>query len=216
MVLQCTAAHATQHQRPFPEPPPLRPSFAHHLQAREQAGLDIAPAELAPHLALDSVLAGLSSLLDQLLGVQLLPRQLAEAERMGHASSRALAVVSATRGLVGTLYIDPGGGYGTRMVRLGSPVQASSSSSGGGGGGGTDGSSTAHATRQEGSAAGPALQQQQGGVAADVDVQVMVGLPAASVGLGAELATGDTLTTSGLWELVHEAGHAVHLLLSSR
>jgi len=94
----------------------------------EQAcALDAATLEsLRPHLTLDAVLLGFSSLLQHLLGVALLPRRVSSSSGSGssstelwHPAVRTLAVVHRERGLLGTLYIDTmsGGGYGTRVLR---------------------------------------------------------------------------------------------------
>jgi hypothetical protein len=67
-------------------------------------------------------LAGFGTLLRPLLGVALLPRPPAgagEASEVWSPRVRALSLVDEDDGLLGTLYVDPAGGYGTRMLRHG-------------------------------------------------------------------------------------------------
>ncbi|KAI8471592.1 MAG: hypothetical protein J3K34DRAFT_458236 [Monoraphidium minutum] len=193
---------------------------------------------LSDHTRLDAALLGFSSLLHRLLAVALLPRPPAGGGAEAWAPGvRVLAVVHEARGHLGTLYIDPGGGYGTRVLRHGAwrwPAR-------GGGGSGEGGVSAAElwaaAAALEPAAAateaGPAAGGEAGGEAGSAaGGEVVAWLqrhaasrPAVSIGLGSAPrapdggggagAGGGALSLPALWELGHEMGHAVHLLLSS-
>jgi hypothetical protein len=199
---------------------------------------------LRPHLGLDSVLAGFSTLLQPLLGAALLPRAPAGggAEAWG-PRVRVLSVVDRRGGLLGTLYVDPGGGYGTRVLRHGAWPWLPPGSGGGGGDGGkgqgdaVDGGWAAQrlwaAAEAQRSGAEPASAAWPPPLEPELVSSLQgaaAGAPAIAIGLSGPQPPGgggsggsggedeeatDALSLPLLWELSHELGHAVHLLLSS-
>jgi hypothetical protein len=134
--------------------------------------------------------------------------------------------------LLGTVYVDVGGGYGTRMLRYARNVPGSGSSTAAGCAAHT---LPAAAVGISGSRLPPVSPQGQklagtgarptgtpaappaapaAAVAAAVDTASAVTDQAA--GGGQVEAWESSLSVSQLWELAHELGHAVHLVASSR
>lgn len=182
--------------------------------------------ELQPYMQLDALLQGLSTLLQPLLGLQLVARQPVAAEVVS-SGVRVLAVVHEQEGLLGTVYCELGGGYGARMLRFTRPHA----------GAGTGAKAVAEAlagAEDRGSsaaapasrcAAGEAAQQRQplwadecrlSAEASAALAAASMDLPVVSIGLGGTPNEAGLLGPSGLWELMHEMGHALHLLLSAR
>lgn len=142
-----------------------------------------------PYLQLDGVLAGIGQLLADEWGVQLSPAAPAAGE-VWNASVRKLCVADSNNASLGVLYVDPSGYYGTRMLQFAVPVPANSM------GATADGAMAAGTPAAAAAAAGtPAV--------------AAIGLASRGQLHGGNLALG-------LWELLHEMGHALHYLLSAR
>jgi Zn-dependent oligopeptidase len=178
-------------------------------------------AVLQQHLQLPGVVAGFSSLLQDLLGLQLLPRPAVAAETAPadvwaphvFVLDVVLQQQQQQQGpeVLGTVYVDIGGGYGARMLRYARSTP------------GVDGAAAAaagvSAYELPAVAVGisgarvtaPQHQQQQQGASAP-PTEVTAGADAS----GLEASAGLVLSVAQLWELGHELGHAVHLVCSSR
>jgi hypothetical protein len=142
---------------------PLRPTrHPRPPQALKARGLEPTAAELAPFTQMPSVMAGLSSVMQPLLGVSLAPRACRPAELVAPGVVGYDMLLGGRE--AGVLYLHPGTGYGTRVLQL--------------------------------ATGGPA-----GG-------KLLL-----SIGLGSPDIR--QLPPAALLELVHELGHAAHLLLSS-
>ncbi|EFJ42770.1 hypothetical protein VOLCADRAFT_119303 [Volvox carteri f. nagariensis] len=187
---------------PLPDLAPWDVDYARELLMRRR-GLPPDPSELEPYMHLYAVLYGLSEELSDLMHVRIKVAEDVDAlndadvaEGVGWHSSPVLApelwdprVVRVTvwseRGLVGVVYLHPGSGYGTRQLRF--PAGASNG----------DPDSTG------GSGALPYNADHESSVAA------------VAIGLQAEWRNGRTGSPAALHELLHEMGHALHLLLSA-
>jgi hypothetical protein len=203
-------------------------------------------------------LAGFSTLLRPLLGVALLPRPPAgagEASEVWAPRVRVLSLVDEGGALLGTVYVEPGGGYGTRMLRHGPwpwvpRAGGASDGSDSDGGGGGDGADTILSSRalwvaaEAQSGAGSTAAMAAAPAGGEVNTawppklepelccwlqEAAAGAPAVAIGLsglqpqphlqpqaGGSGRDGCILSLPLLWELGHEMGHAVHLLMSSR
>lgn len=167
---------------------------------QQEAGL------LQQHLQLPGVVAGFAALLQSLLGLRLVQRTAAEAELWAphvlvldvlQEGQQPEADAGATEPLLlGTVYLDIGGGYGARVLRY------------------------ARTTPSSGGAA-----YQHAAVAVGISGNMIPAAAAAAVQEGADAASDCVavpkavqlvLSVSQLWELAHELGHAVHLVASSR
>jgi hypothetical protein len=195
---------------------------------------------LAPNLRLGGVLRGLARASAELLGIEIAklppgPHPDRPPDLPDHCPAFAVAVPhlgpspsSSPLARAGVVALDPcspaEGGYGTRVVRLRFPVVSSAkgpdalvpspehavvaiglalevaSGSGGVGGGG----------RGDGGGGGP--------LPVDDPSSLLVGVAAAATtgrALRLEDVEAEVLPPSALWELAHEFGHALHLLLSN-
>jgi hypothetical protein len=242
---------------------------------------------LQQHLQLESVLMGLSGLLQRLLGVQLLLRPAAPAEAWGQhvrvamvvqqqqqqqrqqqrqqhldkeeAAAEGMTAAGCAVEVLGTVYLDVGGGYGTRVLRYTRAEDRSPT---------TSSVSSMQLSLPAGERISASLQWEQlhAGVQQQLLQQcssaaaVAVGISGRRIGVQSQAeqegqqqqqqqsllqeppdddeddaaitdATSDTarpdsssssssdavvLSVSQLWELGHEMGHALHLVLSSR
>jgi Zn-dependent oligopeptidase len=166
---------------------------------QQEAGL------LQQHLQLPGVVAGFAALLHSLLGLRLVLRAAADAEvwaphvlvldvwqkrQQPEGGAGAAELL-----LLGTVYLDVGGGYGARVLRYARTAPSSG------------GASYQHAAVAVGISGSripaPAAAVQEG---ADAAADCVVVPEAARL----------LLSVSQLWELAHELGHAVHLVASSR
>jgi hypothetical protein len=180
-----------------------------HTSALQQGA-----AVLQQHLQLSGVVAGFSCLLHDMLCLRLVPRAAVGAE-VWAPHVLVLDVVKQQQqqqqqqgsALLGSVYVDIGGGYGARMLRYARRVAG------------------AGADAVAGSAAAlhklPAVAVGISGCRLAPQQQQMVGSPAISAeevrrGGCAPVAAGLVLSVSQLWEIAHELGHAVHLVASSR
>lgn len=202
-----------------------------YLQHQAQGPLNTAlqqhAAKLQQHLQLLGLVAGLSHLLQDMLGLQLLPRAAAEAEVWAphvlvldvlqqDVIQQQQPVSCNAAQLLGTVYVDIGGGYGARQLRYARSHTA------------CRGDDSAPHTLSELPAvaigiSGSRLQkQQQQQAQADHEGQQQVaqkslsGVEDTSRLDGAAGPSELVLSISQLWELGHELGHAVHLVASSR
>jgi hypothetical protein len=168
-------------------------------------------AVLQQHLQLSGVVAGFSCLLQDMLGLRLVPRAAVGAE-VWAPHVMVLDMVEQQQQqqqgseLLGTVYVDIGGGYGARMLRYARRLPG------------------ADADAVAGSAAAvhklPAVAVGISGSRLTPQQQLSVS-PASSAedvdsGGCAPVAAGLVLSMSQLWEFAHELGHAVHLVASSR
>lgn len=157
----------------------------------DQSTVDLTVFETRLHLA--NVLENFNGILSRLLAVQIQPSKRAVADAApGPSSDQVLeyvAIDTVTRSQLGLLYIELDAGYGTRLLRYGNCQQSAVSSRG----------PDSAVTEQE--------------VAAQNDGQDEHDLPAVSIGL--QFATTSLTAVGSLREVLHELGHALHLLLSS-
>jgi Zn-dependent oligopeptidase len=150
--------------------------------------------ELQPYLQLDACLQGISTLLELLLGIKLVQQEVSAGEGWTEGLRKYSVQSAAGQQHMGTLFIDTSAGYGTQMLHFGSLGAQQDASQAG--------SSPASSSQQD------AHAQQQGDACAEQPV-VAVGLLS-----GGQLA-GRNLSL-GLWELLHELGHAMHFILSAQ
>lgn len=177
---------------------------------------------LQQHLQPSCVMNGFSRLLQDLLGLQLLPRPAAATGPADVWAPHVLVldvILQQQQGqqqqqqqgleLLGTVYIDIGGGYGARMLRY-----ARSKAGINGAAAAADVSAyelPAVAVGISGARVpAPQCQQEQGAPTPHIEVT------AAADASGSEASVGLVLSVAQLWELGHELGHAVHLVCSSR
>lgn len=178
---------------------------------------------LQQHLQLSGVVNGFSRLLQDLLGLQLLPRPAAargpadvwaphvlvldvilQQQQQGQQQQQQHGLE-----LLGTVYVDIGGGYGARMLRYARSTPGVSGAAAAAGVSAYElpavavGISGARVTA-------PQHLQEQGAPAPPSEIT------AGAEASGSEASAGLILSVAQLWELGHELGHAVHLVCSSR
>ncbi|GIL81760.1 hypothetical protein Vretifemale_10771 [Volvox reticuliferus] len=203
--------------------------YAQGLMTRRR-GLSLDFSELEPYMRLDNILYGLSDVLYDLMHVRL-EVDMTAGSTVTHDKEfitsevwdpRVVRVTVWTeRGFAGTVYLDFGTGYGTRQLRFPAEDVAPSA--------GDAADLLQDAMRVAQAAAGKEergdqynLESEIGsscrslGVSGDSDnVPYYASAPAVAVGLQWELRDGCAGSTSALHELLHEMGHALHLVLSS-
>jgi len=187
-------------------------------------------AELQQHLQLLGVVAGFSQLLQDMLGLQLLPRAAAEAEVWAphvlvldvlqqDGLQQQHPVPQKAAQLLGIVYVDVGGAYGARQLRY---ARSNAASRGDDSAPHTLSNLPAVAIGISGSRLRKQQQQEQEQAQADHEGQQPVaqdslsGVDDTSRLDGAAGPPELVLSISQLWELGHELGHAVHLVASSR
>jgi intermediate peptidase len=162
----------------------------------------LAGEELQQHLQLDGCVAGASRVLEQLLGVRLQPQEVAAPEAWVPGLRKYALVQAAAAGeegqRLGTLFIDVSAGYGTQMLHFGAL--------------GVPASAPASPRPRPAGAATPGRRRQ----AAAPDLWRAQGLPVVAIGLQSGGQLGGAALHLGLWELLHELGHALHFLLSAQ
>jgi hypothetical protein len=159
---------------------------------------------LQPYLQLQQVLTGFDQLLQLSLGLSLQPRAAAAGETWNSSvlvydccempsmqqqqqeGNRTCSNSSSSR-VLGTIYVDPAGGYCAQLLLYGSQYR------------------------------GGLQQQQHKDDTNSSSCRSSAGLPAVAVGLQSAGVLGGTHTqlALGLWELCHELGHAVNFILSA-
>lgn len=150
------------------------------------SGPSSSDGELQPYLQLDACLQGISTLLELLLGIKLAQQEVSAGEAWTEGLRKYSVLSAARQQHMGTLFIDTSAGYGTQMLHFG-----------------------LLGAQQDAlqAASSPSSSQQQGDACTEQPV-VAVGLLS-----GGQLA-GRNLSL-GLWELLHELGHAMHFILSA-
>jgi hypothetical protein len=209
-VLHHADAHCEQPEEQQQQHSPADWPFLHHqaLQPLEAALKDSsAGGQLAQHLQLGGVVAGFSGVLQQLMGVTLQPRaavhptelwaHVVAVDVLQQQTSSAADGQQQQQPFVvrGTVYVDVGGGYGARMLQYACKPSSVPGDTPGG-------------------AAFAALLP---AVAVGLSGSRLSDATAAAAAAAGAVAGCDTvLSTRQLWELGHELGHALHLVLSSR
>ncbi|KAG2449214.1 hypothetical protein HYH02_005961 [Chlamydomonas schloesseri] len=187
--------------------PPLEPWDVEYAQAeleRQRPSSLPDASQLSPYMQLRSVLAGLSDLLHELMGVQLRVEgpegQQDEGERTGRTAASAGAGAAPEQAQTGRSSGDACGSgaelWGPQVLRLSVWARSTPRNTG-------EGSGTAVAA----AAAQLSIRDGDGGG--------QQALPAVAVGLKWEWREGAAGSPAALHELLHELGHALHLTLSS-
>ena len=224
---------------------PVDPATATLLHLQELDSV-LPPAQrqlLDSYLHLPSVLEGASALLGQLFGLRLQHRaplpgetwspgtlvyDLLDCDELaGLVDCAELAGLSnsSRREVIGTIYIDAGRGYGTRLLHHGAWAAPPAAAS-------TCTPSAAERTPEPATPAAAAAAEASPGTAASAAAPAAEGAPAPAAPAGSceaggssrpavaiGLQSGEQLGGEGLglglWEVLHELGHALHFLLSS-
>ncbi|GLC56158.1 FRAS1- extracellular matrix protein 2 [Pleodorina starrii] len=182
------------------------------------------PSELEPYMHLDAVLYGLSEVLYDLMRVRLevsAPEPSREELEPGEGppppelwDPRVVRLtVWSERRLAGVVYLDPGTGYGTRQLRFPAGSTAASTSAPAG-----EAPAAAAAGADQGASraeGGDSVSGGGGGGDGGFGGARPESTPAVAVGLQWDWRGGCAANPSALHELLHEMGHALHLILSS-
>ncbi|GIL68291.1 hypothetical protein Vafri_21579, partial [Volvox africanus] len=183
-------------------------------------------SELEPYMHLDNILYGLSDVLYDLMRVRLEVDMAAGSVDTHDAHDREFSLAEVwdprvvrvnvwkERCFAGTVYLDFGTGYGTRQLRFPAGELVPSA-------GEVVGLTQASAGKEErgdrynGRSQGGGSSRTVGAACDSGDVPSYASTPAVVIGLQGELRDGCAGSASALHELLHEMGHALHLILSS-